>query len=298
MTEVTLPVLKAWDRIFELLKCIKDHPYDRDGFQEAVLELYPGKSPKSVFRGMAVPTLRSLGFIVGYGDVIHISANGALAYAAHQESETEGLRLLRAILLEMDRGGELVCYLMGKPAVSIQALVNDWISRIHISDPRVAHKPEARDRAAGERIRDWIDFWAFAQLVYTNGEIIRIHDSHLTQARNDTAPSVLGKRERFANDFFGVYKEVVVTQKGVKTVEIEDLRRDLALRFYSQSHLVLTEKQFDDLLTYLPKVSNQYTITLGRSMGADEKLFHFQGNYYQTLSVRFASRQFHEEGEK
>ena len=287
MDRVNLLVLKAWKRIFELLECINDHPYDRDGFQEAVLKLYPGKSPKSVFRGMAVPTLRSLGFIVGYADVIRISANGALIHAACQEGTSEGLRALRAVLLEMDDEIGILSYLEDKPAIPIQVLIDDWTLKVAISDSRVTHKPKARNRAARERIRDWVNFLAFAELLYTSGQAIRTDAMRLTQARNDIDASVPEKRQDFNENFCKVYKRIVVEQNGIKTVEIERLRKDLATRIYGQSRLFITEKQFDALLKEFPKISDQYTITFGHSMGADEKLFFFQGQYYQTVSIRF-----------
>jgi len=289
MTKVTLPVLKAWERIFQLLKCINDHPYDRNGFQEAVLELYPGKSPKSVFRGMAVPTLRSLGFIVGYADVIRISANGALVHTVRQESRPEGLRALRAVLLEMDDEIGILSYLEDKPAIPIQVLIDDWTLKVDISDSRVTHKPKARNRAARERIRDWVNFLAFAELLYTSGQAIRTDAMCLTQTRNDIDASVPKKRKGFDDNFRKVYKRIVVEQNGIRTVEIEHLRKDLATRVYGQSRLLITEKQFDALLKEFPKISDQYTITFGHSMGADEKLFFFQGQYYQTVSIRFYS---------
>jgi len=289
MAKVTLPVLKAWERIFELLKCINDHPYDRNRFQEAVLELYPGKSPKSVFRGMAVPTLRSLGFIVGYADVIRISANGALIHAARQESKPEGLRALRVVLLEMDNKIGILSYLENKPAIPIQVLIDDWTLKVDISDSRVAHKPEARNRAARERIRDWVNFLALAELLYTSGQDIRADTLRLIQTRDDIDASTPEKREGFNENFLKVYKRIVVEQNGIRTVEIEHLRKELATRVYSQSHLLITEKQFDALLKKFQKASDEYTVTFGRSMGADEKLFFFQDQYYQTVSIRFYS---------
>ena len=293
MTRTTLPVLKAWTRIFELLECVNDHPYDRDGFQEAVLKLYPGKSPKSVFRGMAVPTLRSLGFIVGYADVIRISANGALVYTARQESQAEGLRALRAMLLEMDdkmddKNG-ILSYLEDKPAIPIQALVDEWAPKITISDSRAAYNPDAHKRAARERIYDWVNLLAFAELLYRSEQSVRVDTDRLVQTQNDINADTVEKRECFDGDFFMAYKRIVAEQSGIRTVEIESLRKELAVRAYSQSRLLITERQFDILLKELPKASDQYTITFGRSMGADEKLFLFQGQYYQTVSVRFYS---------
>ena len=287
MAKATLPVLKAWKRIFELLKCISDHPYDRSGFQDTVLELYPGKSPKSVFRGMAVPTLRSLGFIVGYADVIRISANGALIHAARQESTPEGLRALRAVLLEMDDEIGILSYLENKPAIPIQVLIDDWTLKVDIPDSRVVGKPEARNQAARERIRDWVYFLAFAELLYTSGQDIRADIQHLIQTRNDIDTSTPEKRAGFDENFRKVYKTIVVEQNGIRTVEIEHLRKELETRVYGQSRLLITEKQFDALLKEFPKTSDQYTITFGRSMGADEKLFFFQDQYYQTVSIRF-----------
>jgi len=290
MTKVTLSVLKAWGRIFEILKCINDHSYDRNGFQEAVLELYPGKSPKSVFRGMAVPTLRSLGFIVGYADVIRISANGALIHTARQESMPEGLRALRAVLLEMDDKIGILSYLENKSAIPIKVLIDDWTPKVDISDSRVVSKPEARNRAARERIRDWVNFLAFAELLYTNGQDIIADTLRLPQTRSDIEANTPEKRKEFNENFLKVYRRIVVEQSGIRTVEIEYLRKKLATTVYSQSHLLITEKQFDALLKEFPKTSDQYTITFGRSMGADEKLFFFQGQYYQTVSVRFYNR--------
>jgi len=287
MTKKTLPVLKAWKRVFELLECIDDHPYDRDGFQEAVLKLYESKSPKSVFRGMAVPTLRRLGFIVGYADVIRISANGALVHTARQESKSEGLRALRAVLLEMDDQIELLSYLENKSAIPIQGLIDDWTPRVDISDSRVVHKPEARNRAARERLLDWVNFLTFAELLYSSGQNVRVDTKRLTQTRNDIDANTSEKRESFEKSFFKVYRRIVFEQLGIKTVEIEHLRRELAVKAYGQSHWLISEKQFDVLLQGLPKASDEYTIAFGRSMGADEKLFFFQGKYYQTVSIRF-----------
>jgi hypothetical protein len=287
MTKKTLPVLKAWKRIFELLECINDHPYNRDGFQEAVLKLYADKSSKSVFRGMAIPTLRRLGFIVGYADVIRISANGALVHTARQESKSEGLRALRAVLLEMDDEIGLLSYLENKPAVPIQDLIDDWTPRVYISDSRVAHKPEARNRAARERLLDWVNFLTFAELLYSSGQNVRVDAGCLTRTRNDIDANTSEKRESFSQNLFKAYRKIVVEQSGIKTVEIERLRKELAIRIYGQSHLLITEKQFDVLLKEYPKASDEYTIAFGRSMGADEKLFFFQGKHYQTMSIRF-----------
>ena len=79
----------------------------------------------------------------------------------------------------------------------------------------------------------------------------------------------------------------MTTQKGIRTVEMEELRRGIAIRMFEKHNMVFTESQFDILLSELPKSSVDYVITFGRSMGADEKLLYFQGKYYQSIFIRF-----------
>ena len=80
----------------------------------------------------------------------------------------------------------------------------------------------------------------------------------------------------------------MVEQKGVRTVEIENLRKELAISAYKQSNFLITENQFDALLEQIPKTTDKYTITFGRSIGADEKLFSYQGKFFQTVFLRFS----------
>jgi hypothetical protein len=287
-TNINLPVLKAWERIFELLECIYDHPYDRIGFQESVVLLYGGdKSPKSVFRGMAVPTLRNLGVIVGFGDDIRASANGALLHIANKEKKSEGLRVLRAILVEIDENFGIISYLLEKPTLGINDFLQDWQKRVVTSKIRKATGPKAQERASRERLLDWINFLAFSEILYKNHDQIRIDNINLEKTNRDLDITVQDKSKNFQSVLFTSYKKIVFEQKGVGTVELDNLRQETSERMYNKYKVVLTEKQFDRLLSELPKVSDKYVITLGRSMGADEKLYYYQGKYYQTLFIRF-----------
>lgn len=286
MYRVEIPVLKAWNRVFELLAALDENPYNRFGFQDAVLNLYPGKSPKSVFRGMAVPTLRRLGLMVGYGDVIRISANGALINAASQMSPSEGLRTLRAILLEMDLEIGMLVYIDTMQMIHDKDLIEEWIPVIKISDSRIAESQDSQTKGARERLQDWLRFLIFAQLLISTGDSIRIDGENLSQAKDDIEAREGGKRELFNHFFFSDYRMLVVEQRGIRTVEIESLRRKLAMSVYRQIGVLITEMQFDWLLAQLPMTSEEYTITFGRSMGADEKLFSYKGKFYQTLSIR------------
>ncbi len=288
MNEVTLPVLKAWNRIFDLLDSIAEEPYDRSGFEDAVLRLYPGKSAKSVFRGMAIPTLRNLGLIIGYGDVMRISASGAMIQMAHGSSLAQGLRALRCILFEIDEERVGILDAINDATMTrIGVLVDEWIPYVRITDPRVTHKPDARDRAARERIQDWIDFLAFSELLHSDGDHVALDMQRFNQAKIDADSGMGGKKELFRVLFFDSYSALTNRRQKIRTVDIELLRKEVALRAYLDNNALISERQFDALLVALPKTSDSYTISLGRSMGPDEKLFQYRKKYYQSLSIRF-----------
>lgn len=288
--KIVLPVLKAWGRIFELTECIYDHPYDREGFQEAVLRLYGGnKSSKSVFRGMAIPTLRNLGLIIGYGDDIRASANGSLLHLARNEKRADGYRVLRALLVEIDKSIGVLAYLTSKPTISLSEFLQEWQSRV--TTTKVRKSTGTKDRAAHERLVDWISFLSFSEILYKSHEYMRIDDVVLAKTEEDLDTSIKEKKEHFQSILFNSYKKAVFVQKGIGTVELDDLRRETSLAMYKKHKVILTERQFDNLLSDLPKTSDHYVITLGRSMGADEKLYLFQGKYYQTMFVRFLNKE-------
>jgi hypothetical protein len=289
--KINIPVLKAWRRVFELIECIHDHPYDREGFQYAVLDLYGGdKSSKSVFRGMTIPTLRNLGLIVGYGDNIHESANGALLYAANAAGQLDRMRALRAILIEIDNEniGVSSDLLTEQSTFALEDFVKRWMPKVNITDNRTISNPIAQARAARERVLDWINFLTFAELLYNQHDNLRIDIEKFSQAKQDLDYQIAEKKENFKTFLFSGYKKIVFEQQGMGTVEIENLRTEVALSFHKKLNVILTEKQFDALLSDLPKTSDNHIISLGRSMGADEKLFFFQGKYYQTLLIRIS----------
>ena len=287
MAKISIPVLKAWDRVFDLLQSVNTYPYDREGFENSILSLYPGKSTKSVFRGMAIPTLRSLGLILGYNDVIRISANGALIFGAYQISQEEGFRALRSTQFELDTSIGIINYVEELGSVPFDKFLEYWIDLVEITQGKSFLKQELRDRAARERIVDWVNFLIYSGLLYNSNQYLYIYTEKLMSTRNDTNPYQQDKGETFRDLFFRCYKRIVVEQGGINTVEIELLRKELALRAYQQKRLLITEKQFDELLERLPKTTNEYTITFGRSMGADEKLFHFKNQFFQTIFIRF-----------
>jgi hypothetical protein len=237
---------------------------------------------------MAIPTLRNLGFILGFGDNIRISANGNLVYEVDTTiNHEEGLRALRAILVEFDEKIGVLSFLLQKPAYHIDELIKELSREITINDTRTLNKPQLQQRAANERLQDWINFLSFSELLYNHDKNILLDEKHFNDAKQDLDTGVEAKKQLFDKNLISSYRTIMVEQKGVSTVEIEELRKKIASKLYLQSREILTQNQFDRLFTEFPKITETYIISLGRSMGADEKLFYFQGKYYQTLYIRF-----------
>ena len=273
---IDIPVLKAWNRIFELVAGVADNPYNRAKLRDAILELYPGRTEKSVFRGMAIPTLRRLGLIVGFADLIRLSANGKLVNAAHRKSEQLGKRALGTIVYEIDQA---------EPGF-LQQITNDqqWTAA-HIVEHFLTQVSAPNQASARERIRDWLGLLSYCDLVTERAHTISLNHQMVKQVSKDANPNE--KSRLFEKLLIPSYTRLVERSKGVQSHPIEDLRAEVALAILAKHKHILTEEQFDELLMQFPKTGSGYLISFGRPMGADEKLFHFDGKYYQTISIRF-----------
>lgn len=274
---IEVPVLKAWNRIFELVKCVGDNPYDRDKLREDVLALFPReKSEKSVFRGMAIPTLRRLGLIIGYNDLIRLSANGKLIYEADKKDRALGRRVLATITYEIDF--ESVGFLK-----HLQTRAS-WTTGEFIDSVR-PNIDTLSNSSARERILDWVGLLRYAGLVGMRGKGLSLVKVSYTRALNDA--DYLRKKALFAKLIRQVYIRLVERSRGMQSQPIEELRAEMAIEMLDRQRRILTERQFDALLLLFPKTDPNYLIAFGRPMGADEKLFQVGDKFYQTISFRF-----------
>ena len=64
-------------------------------------------------------------------------------------------------------------------------------------------------------------------------------------------------------------------------------RSSIASIILTKEHKIVTEGMFDNLLRSIPFATESYLISLGRSMGAEEKLFGYKGNHYRTISIQY-----------
>lgn len=267
-----IPLIKEYriDKLKQSLHCINESPFDRDRQKDCIMKLYEGKSEKSVFRGMVIPSLRALGLIIGYSGAIRLSANARIIYESQKEY-TLHERVLRAIILRIDQdlfGFLHVLQRYGKLAKQ------DFIN---IVDSEIEAKNERQKR---ERILHWLSMLQQAGLVERKDDI-GIQEENYRIAVSDANSR---KKDKSKMEKYLVNSYLELRKQSGEVVDIADLRESVALRFLDDG-VILTEDQFDDLLSELPFATEKYIISFGSSMGAG-KLFEHEGRYYRTLVIR------------
>jgi hypothetical protein len=283
-TNEVIPLIKEYrvDKIKKCLDCINKYPFNRDKQKECLLELYPTKEDKSrehkeksIFRGMIIPSLRHLGLIIGYADLIRLSANGKLIVDSENIGNELHQRVLGAVIFEIDRYEFGFMTILQENPLPIQHILillnNDVLS-------------QNQQRQMIERIKKWCSILEQVGLVNNQNGILSLDVSKYEQTLLDMDINQKDKNvfeEYLIKSYFELGKE----NAGI--VVIADLREKVALRFLEKNNAILTEGQFDEILRNLPFITDDYMISFGRSMGADEKLFkNSRGEYFKTLSIK------------
>ena len=285
---VSIPLIKEHRvrKIIEALKCIEKYPYNRGRQRACILQLYPDKTEKSVFRGMIIPTLRYLGLILGHGKAIRVSCNGKLIVEGSKKGESELNRVNVAVFLEIDKN---IFHFVEKLRKNKAALEKSFIESICQRMDNSLSKERKE-----ERIRRWLNVLIDSGLIKYMKEkrdiFLSLNTHNYAQAKKDL--DFRPKTRLFRKVLFETYLSIS-RKKTAGIVDIPLLRELVGVKFYRVYNMILTENQFDELLRRLPLVTDKYVISLGQPMGAEEKLFQYKGNYYRTLSITF----FKEEGE-
>lgn len=273
----SVPLLKEHrvTKLVQALRCMDQHPYDRDKQRACILQLYPDKKEKSVFRGMVIPTLRHLGLIVGFGDVIRLSSNGKIIAKAATKGEKEVERVASVVFLERDRKSFHFFDCLKHDTYITRDRFVDFVSQTSEGLPR---------RRIEERVDSWLDILKECKLIEYKGK--RIIVSQDTYKRAAGQLDIMPKRRLFKTILFKQYESLPL-HNTAGIVDISLLRASVAGQYYEKHNMVLTESQFDEILRGIPLVTDDYVISLGQSMGAEQQLFNYDGKYYRTLSITF-----------
>ena len=272
-----IPLIKEnrLERLTEVLRIFNKFPYDREKQKEFILKLYPNKSEKSVFRGMVIPSLRYLGLILGYENFIRLSANGSIILEGEKKSGKEKLRIWRAIILELDSNKfGFLKKLKDKKSTNKKVLVENLLQTIE----------GPAQKQIAERINRWLRILIDSKLVISEEKDLILDKKRLGLTEEDL--SVKNKKNAFKSTLFEEYKTFPYKETA-GIVDIADLRESVGKKYYNEFGKVLTEVQFDVLLKNTPLITDEYIISLGHTMGAEEKLFNYKEEYYRTISITF-----------
>ncbi len=142
MKKKVIPLIKEYriQKLFKVMGCFEQYPFNRDGLRECILKLYQDKEEKSIFRGMVIPSLRHLGLILGYDEDLRLSANGNLIVIARKKSAEEGLRVFRAILTEIDDLDIKILKMIAKKNIDFDALKQSLIIKIEAPSEKQARE--------------------------------------------------------------------------------------------------------------------------------------------------------------
>lgn len=281
--EKNVPLLKEWhvEKVVCSLECIKEHPYSREKQKNCILTLYPGKTEKSVFRGMVIPTLRKTGLILGYEGFIRVSANGRIAVESKKISEPLHLRAMQALILDIDiRKFGFIKELIDSESVE------KIVSKEHFRKELAGKIVSPSYKQSVERVNHWLGMLKQVELLKED----RFGQMSLNLKAHKQANDDLGMTDTKSAKFEKYLIESCIElrrETGV-IIDIADLREKVAIKLLNNDSEILTEYQFDEQLRYFLSTTDKYMISLGRPMGAEEKLFSFRDKYYRTLTMEFA----------
>jgi len=273
----TIPLIKEYriSKLKECLECIDKFAYNREKQRDCVLDLYPNKMKKSlehreksIFRGMVIPSLRYLGLIIGFGDIIKPSANGKLIIE-DQFSNRLHERCCRAIIYEIDYKIFNFLTIIKQHRYSKNALI--MILSERIIGPS--------DKQKKERIEKWLSILRQVGLTEHSGDI-SINKTNYKQVLSDINPN-LKDFDKFRGYVIDGYYDL--GKDSARIVDIRELRGVVAVRFLKECNEILTEDQFDYLFRKFIFTTKDFHISLGEPMGADQKLFEYKGNFYKTV---------------
>lgn len=255
-----IPVLKLPPpRLLPVVLALRKHEYDRIGFRLSVMELFAASvEEKSVLRGMAIPTLRGFGLLLGFEQSLHLSSDGALVAAGADRDSHDPMR---AILYELEEELQLAS------AWGPSQMVGAATDKLCALDGTAT--PESRRRA-----QRWISYLEYFGVVVRKGE---------TLLRAKRLPAKMAYPD-FAKHLASAYKSLSPKTIGEPAVAIDEIARSVALDYFTAG-LVLTRQVFDKCLTRCLD-EGKLPLHLHRSMGAEQKLFRYGAEVYESISLR------------
>lgn len=261
---------------------------DRDHQRSCVLGAYAAESgqhwedlseeqrahmDKSIFRGMVIPTLRYLGFVIGDGDFLHLSSNGMLAAAADSCATELKQRALASLVYEVDQ-----LQFQYLPLIEQQPGPQKSLE-LRLSEVLTAGPSERQRR---ERTRHWLRLLNDARLVDNDSGVLKASAlaclvPHLLEVRQEDT-------DWFLPALLSSYGQVV-DATGSRSCSIVDIRSRLSTDQLRNHSRVVTRQRFDRLMQLVPFEGKHYMLSFGSPIGWGEDLIEYKNKQYSTLII-------------
>ncbi len=258
-------------KVVDVVRALAAHEFDRDAFRVAVLRLFNAKTEKSVFRGMAIPTLRVLGLLVGFEREMHLSGDGTLVREVDTDSPGPNVAMQR-----------ILCLLEGQ-----HGLEPPWMSGALRYDLAFKAFGALEPQTAGDftgHLRRWLLYLTYFGIIERRDDrLIRI--IRLTPVQKWTKKALL----ELSTGLRLAYHQIAPRGVGEPIAAIEDVHRTFAVAQWQARKALITRSDFDALLTLIIE-KHPLSIHLHRSMGPEQRLFVYRGEHYQALSIAESRR--------
>lgn len=274
------PLFKEYrlDILQKCLDCFDKIGFDREKQRACVLENYNIQLrndlphwDKSVFRGMVIPSLKYLGLLYGSKDELIPTANGKILLEANNCNKNE--EVLRAIIFDLDKN----------VFKFLETLKHKRLSKEEFFFI-VSQKSEyEKKKPLIERINKWLSILAQVKLIVISS-LVECVDDNISNVEKITDLNNFDISV-FNEILLSAYKELARGNAGI--IKIEDLRRNVLLKYLFNQKSILISSTFDKLFTSMNLINETYLISLGKPRGAKERLLFYKNNYYNTIHIKF-----------
>lgn len=293
MSNKQIPILKEIkeyhiSKLIDCIDCIDKNAFNRDRQRDCILKIYPNKKEKdiehrakSIFRGMVLPSLRYLGFIIGQGDFIRVSANGKLIIESQRINHELHQRVLSAVIYEIaENKFHFIENIRNFSSLTVKEFFNLMNDKINAFS----------ERSKKDILRKWLAIFKQVNLIESSSKRVLLNEEEKMNINEEKLQQVLididvrsKNIDDFKKYFFDFYFELAKNSAGV--VDIADLREKVSLKMIEE-YMILTEDQFDIMLRKIPFETDEYIISLGKPMHARDKLFRYRDSFYRTIFLK------------
>ncbi len=260
------------------LYCIEQFSGNYEDMVECIVEKWKSQSHRTKapsrrnsLRAVFGPTLRHLQLMMGEGDKIRLMSKGRELLKVYQkEGESSFKRALATHLVKLDKerwSGVIFEIERLGANVSYQSLLRHLQSIIAVS------------ALSSDRLRKFINYYAYVGLLKFEGDIIQLRHRQLSMVEKGLEPAI--SDQDFVDSLLASYRSLSPERYGSPYVPIPELRETVC------ADLDIWPDDFDKMLRQIPKENSHYLIHLTQPMSRQTGGIELSGKYLYYIAIIF-----------